>query len=38
MGIPEINQHLCTIQQGMDQGEDLHPAAEAGRPEVDCSG
>ena len=23
---------------GMDQGEDLHPAAEAGRPEVDCSG
>lgn len=30
--LSEEHQHLCSLQQGLDQGEDLHPAATSGGP------
>ena len=30
-GVPKVNKHIRPLQQGLDQGEDLHPVEEAGQ-------
>ena len=30
-GVSEVHEHVRPLQQGLDQGEDLHPVEEAGQ-------